>query len=275
MNSHPQKTTQISARGTALVTGASAGIGREFCRQLAARGHDIVAVARRAERLAELAHELTDTYGIRVIPLTVDLAAPGAVAQIMAALTNIDIEILVNNAGYGVPGRYLSSPWLVHARFQRVMIEVVAELCHALLPSMSARGQGSIINVASLAGFLPGTAGHTLYAAAKAWMIRFSESLAFELTPAGVRVCAVCPGFTYSEFHDVTGTRAQVGRLPSWLWMSAAAVVSESLAASAAGRVVYVPGRVNRLIAAVAGRLPLTALHALAQRGSRRFRDTR
>lgn len=260
--------------GIALVTGASAGIGREFCRQLAAGGYDIVAVARRSERLAALARELEQAYGVRVTTLTIDLGEPGAATTILAALAGVEVDVLINSAGYGVPGRYLSSPWPTHARFQRVMIDVVAELSYSLASGMNARQRGTIINVASLAGFLPGSAGHTLYAAVKAWMIRFSESLALESESQGVRVCALCPGFTYSEFHDVTGTRTQLAALPSWLWMSAERVVREGLAASAAGRLIYIPGRINRIIAMLARHLPIVLVQHLSRRESRRFRAT-
>ena len=261
-------------RGIALITGASAGIGLEFCRQLAAAGYAIVAVARRSERLAALARELELAYGARVTTLTIDLGEAGAAAAILKALAGVEIDVLINNAGYGVPGRYLSSPWPTHARFQRVMLDVVAELSHGLVSGMCARQHGTIINVASVAGFLPGSAGHTLYAAVKAWMICFSESLALESEAQGVRVCALCPGFTYSEFHDVTGTRAQLAGLPSWLWMSAERVVREGLAAASAGRMVYIPGRINRVIVMLARVLPRVLLQQISRRQSRRFRAT-
>ena len=157
----------------------------------------------------------------------------------------------------------------------RVHVLAANRLAQAAVQGMVARGSGAIINVASLAGFLPGSAGHTLYAASKAWMIRFSESLALECEADGVRVCALCPGFTYSEFHDVTGTREQLAVLPAWMWMSAERVVREGLAASAAGRLVYIPGRINRAIAAVAACLPRSLVQHLSRRESRRFRDTR
>lgn len=264
----------LTPRRTALVTGASAGIGQVFCRQLAAQGYDIVAVARRAERLVALAQQLETAHGVRVTPLPVDLGEAGAVTAMLTALGEVEIDMLVNNAGYGVPGRYSSSAWQVHERFQRVMVEVVAELSYKLVVPMCARRRGTIINVASLAGLLPGSAGHTLYAASKAWMIRFSESLAFECAGEGVRVCALCPGFTYSEFHDVTATRAQLAALPTWLWMSAERVVEEGLAAAAAGRLVHIPGRINRLLAATSSWLPRTLGQSISRRTSRRFRDT-
>lgn len=260
-------------RPTALVTGASAGIGQAFCRLLAVQGYDVIAVARRSERLAALARELTSAHAIEVLPLAIDLGAPDAAACIVNAVAGRDVDVLINNAGYGVPGRYLAHAWPVHERFQRVMIETVAELSHALVAPMCARGRGTVINVASLAGYLPGSAGHTLYAASKAWMIRFSESLALECEAAGVHVCALCPGFTYSEFHDVIGTRARLASLPRWLWMSAERVAAEGWRAAAAGRLVHIPGRINRVIATLAGALPRAVAHAISRRESRRFRD--
>ena len=141
-----------------------------------------------------------------------------------AALT---IDALVNNAGYGVPGTYLASAWERHAAMLNLMVMAVSELTYRLLPGMIERRYGRIINVASLAGLVPTPAGHTLYAATKAFAIKFSEALAHEGRPHGVHVTAVCPGFTLSEFHDVTGTRAQVSKLPAWMWMDASTVARQ------------------------------------------------
>src|SRR4029077_17259528 len=143
-----------------------------------------------------------------------DLEQPDAPARLCAELEarGLKIDVLVNNAGYGVPGSYLSSSWEVHSRFLQIMVTAVAELTYRLLPGMIDRGYGRVINVASLAGLVPAPAGHTLYAAAKAFLIKFSEALSHEARRHGVFVTAVCPGFTRSEFHDVTGTREKVNR---------------------------------------------------------------
>ncbi|MBI4692542.1 MAG: SDR family oxidoreductase [Gammaproteobacteria bacterium] len=265
-----------SARRTALVTGASAGIGREFAREYARRGCDLVLTARREGRLAALADELAQAHGTRVTILPADLSRPDAPALLAAAVEarGLTIDILVNNAGYGVPGAFASSAWEVHAAFQQVMINAVAELCHRFVPAMKARGAGTIINVASLAGHVPGSAGHTLYGASKAWMIRFTESLAPELAPSGIRVLALCPGFTYSEFHDVSGMRASVSRLPRWLWMDAATVARDGIAAAERGEIVYITGRINRAIALAARLLPRPLVEALIGRHARDFRNT-
>jgi len=272
---HPSKQSTLTGR-VALVTGASAGIGRAYCEYLARAGATVVALARRRERLVRLRDELAAAGDARVVPLVCDLSDGDACDVIKSALDRekLEIDVLVNNAGYGVPGRFLEASWPVHADFAEVMTAIPARLCYELLPTMLRRGSGSILNIASVAGFLPGTAGHTQYAAAKAWLIRFSESLAFEYAGSGIRVCAVCPGFTYSEFHDVTGTRELVAALPAWLWMEAEAVVAGSFAALERGDIVYIPGFVNRIIVGAAALLPRRLRYALVRREARRFRNT-
>jgi len=259
-----------------LVTGASAGIGAAFARALAARGHRLVLTARRVDRLDALAAELARSAPAPVV-LPADLAAPDAVARLVAALGERDLAVdwLVNNAGYGVPGTFDAVDWRTHRDFLRVMVEAPTALAHALLPAMRARGHGRIVNVASLAGFVPGAAGHTLYGAAKAYLIKASQSLALENRDRGVHVCALCPGFTRSEFHDVTGTREAMRRLPDFLWQSAEAVAAEGIAAVEAGRAVHVNGRVNRAIKAAAELAPDRLTSFLAARRSpwRRVRE--
>ena len=223
---------------TALITGASAGIGEAFAAYYAKRGDDVVLVARRAERLAALAESLHAEYGVKTTVITADLADAGAPKEIKAAVDQqrIDVDILVNNAGYGVPLTYLDNKWETHRDMLQVMITAVAELTYLFLPAMRERRNGVVINVASVAGHIPSTAGHTLYGAVKAWMIRFSEALGFELRAQGINVCAVCPGFTYSEFHDVTGTREQVSRMPAYMWMSAEVVAAQGVEAGGTRR---------------------------------------
>jgi short-subunit dehydrogenase len=155
----------------------------------------------------------------------------------------------------------------------QVLVNAPIELCWRLLPMMRERQRGTIINVASLAAFMPGSAGHTLYGAAKAFLLRFSQSLALENEAAGIKVSALCPGFTYSEFHDVTGTRKLVSQLPGWMWMSAEDVVAEGIAAAEAGRAVQVSGRANRMIKALVEVVPQRLANALMRRQSKRFRE--
>ncbi|MCC7413540.1 MAG: SDR family oxidoreductase [Gammaproteobacteria bacterium] len=259
---------------TALITGASAGIGRAFAAEYARRGANVVLTARRTDRLEALARELEHAHGIVARTLAADLAVPGAPAALceFTARQGVDIDVVVNNAGYGLSGTYLSRDWAAQARVLQLMLVAVAELTHRLLPGMRARGYGRVINVASLAGHLPATAGHTLYIPIKAWLLRFSEALALEYGADGVHVCALCPGFTGSEFHDVAGTRAQVARLPGYLWMSAERVAREGVEAVERGQPVHIPGRVNRAIALVMRILPPALARRLMARHGRDFR---
>jgi short-subunit dehydrogenase len=265
--------TERAARW-ALVTGASAGIGEAFARELAARGCNLVLTARRRDRLDALAGELGPRNAIKVECIAADLAEPQAPAQLCAEIARrgIAVDTLVNNAGYGLPGHFHAQPWHAHVQFLQVMVSSPCELVHILLPGMQQRGYGRIINVASLAGLIPGSSGHTLYAASKAFLIKFSQSLALENAARGVNVCAVCPGFTYSEFHDVTGTRKIVSKMPSWMWLTAAEVARQGADAVERGEVVFVTGRVNRVIKSLMKLLPDRITLRLVQRRSKHFR---
>jgi short-subunit dehydrogenase len=258
----------------ALVTGASAGIGEAFARELATRGCNLILTARRRERLDALAGELASRHAIRVECIVADLADPHAPAQLCAEISRrgIVVDTLINNAGYGLPGHFQAQPWQAHAQFLQVMVSAPCELVHKLLPAMQQRGGGRIVNVASLAGHIPGAAGHTLYAASKAFLIKFSQSLALENAQRGVNVCAVCPGFTYSEFHDVTGTRRIVSKMPKWMWLSAAEVARQGIDAVERGDVVRVTGRVNRTIKTLFKLLPDRFALGLVSKRSKDFR---
>jgi short-subunit dehydrogenase len=262
-------------RPLSLITGASAGIGAAFARQLASMNHDLVITARRTDRLESLASELREKNRASVTVLPSDLADPAAPQQLAAEIEKRGLEVdwLINNAGYGVPGALIASPWATHADSLQVLLTAPTELCWRLLPGMRERGYGRIINVASLAGFLPGTAGHTLYAATKSYLIKFSQSLALENRPAGVHVCALCPGFTRSEFHDVTGTREKMNKLPDYMWLSAEEVVRQGVDAVERGAAVHVTGAVNRLIKAVFELMPDRLSLALSAKQSKRYRN--
>lgn len=267
---------QPDHRPRALITGASAGIGAVYARRLAAEGYDLVLTARRLERLQLLAAELESAHSADCMIIQADLADPDAPADICRKLAESGrgVDLLVNNAGYGVPGYYTSEPWEAQRDFLQVMVTAVSELSYRLLPPMQSRGRGGIINVASLAGIVPGSAGHTLYAGVKAFMIKFSEALAMENTGTGIRIQALCPGFTYSEFHDVIGTRDIVSRLPDYMWLTAEEVVRISLEKFRDPRapVVVVPGRVNRFIAMLARKLPYKTTFRMVARRAGQFR---
>jgi uncharacterized protein len=262
---------------TALVTGASAGIGAEFARQLAGHGCALILVARRLERLQQLADEIQAAHGSRCNIIALDLSDPKAGSDLMAQLQQrgLRVDLLINNAGYGLPGHLISQDWSAHAASLQLMLASPTELCRMFLPGMIANGFGRIINVASLAGHVPSSAGHTTYGAIKSYLIRFSESLALEMqqTGAPVKVLALCPGFTYSEFHDVNGARARVNQLPKFMWLDAPTVVSQGLAALERGERMHINGRVNRLIAAVCKYLPTRLANALLNRHANKFRE--
>ena len=274
-NQNPGTRAPKSSR-TVLITGASSGIGEAFAEVFAAEGFDLVITARREERLTAVADRLRRQHASQVEVIAADLSAQDAPARLCneIARRSLVVDVLVNNAGYGVPGTFVASPWTRQGALLQVMVVAPAELTHRLLPGMVDRGYGRIVNVASLAALVPAPAGHTLYAACKIFAVKFSESLSNEVRRSGVHVTALCPGFTRSEFHDVTGTRAAVRELPPWLWMDAAHVAREGFDAVMAGTPVHVTGRVNRTIATLARYLPKPVLVALGRRTARRYRKT-
>jgi short-subunit dehydrogenase len=260
-------------RKLALVTGASAGIGAAFARILASHGYDLALTARRADRIEALAEEVRLRYGVETLTVAADLMEPEAPGQILDHLTALGrtVDALINNAGYGLPGTYGDTRWSDQAAFIQVMVTAPCELAHRVLAGMQQRCFGRVVNVASLAGLIPGAAGHTLYAASKAFLVKFSQSLHLEVAAEGVHVTALCPGFTYSEFHDVNGTRALVGAsTPPWLWLGADEVAAAGYEAVEANRAVCVPGAPNKAIAAVAKAIPDEwALALMASQGAR------
>jgi len=261
-------------RRVVLITGGSSGIGEAFADVFAAAGFDLIITARREDRLHAVQARLQQQHGIRVEVIPADLSLRETPERLCAEIASrgLQVDALVNNAGYGVPGSYVASTWETHAAALQVLVVAVAELTRRLVPGMIDRGYGRIINVASLAGLVPAPAGHTLYAASKAFLIKFSESLAHEVRRHGVYVTAVCPGFTLSEFHDVTGTRAAVSRMPGFMWMSAADVAQQGFAAVMAGEPMIINGRVNRAIATLVRVLPQRLVIGAGRRIGRSYR---
>ena len=259
---------------TALVTGASAGIGACFARTLAARGADVILVARRKEKLHALGQEISEAHGVNASTFAFDLADPHAPAELFAALNakGKQPDILISNAGFGLPGHFTAADWPAHRDFLELMVTSYAHLTRLALPHMQAQGYGRIIHVASLAGLTPGSAGHTMYGASKAFLVSFAQSLAAENAGKGVNVSALCPGFTYSEFHDVNGTRSLVSNLPTYMFMEAAPVVEGALDAVERGHVVYVPGNWNKFVAWLMKALPRPWAAAMVKRQSAQFR---
>jgi short-subunit dehydrogenase len=236
----------------ALITGASSGIGAEFARRLAARGTDLVLVARREDRLVALAGELRERFGIRAETLRADLSDPAGIADVEARIAATGgLDLLINNAGFGTAGKFAEIEPGKPLEMIDVHLTATVRLTRAALPGMIARHRGAVINVSSLAAFFP-MPGSAVYAASKSFLNVFSESLALELRGAGVRVQALCPGFTYTEFHDTAEfARFQRSQVPKWLWMTASDVVSASLEALGRDKVIVLPGWRNRAIGAL------------------------
>jgi short-subunit dehydrogenase len=262
---------QDGAGRTALITGASSGIGAAFAEVFSQHGFDTVLVARRETRLRDLANRLTEKHGITARAIAADLADPGAPAKIQDKLEtdSVTVDALVNNAGYGIAQDFLDTPWEEQARFIQVLATAPAHLTRLFLPGMVERGYGRIINTSSVAALLPGMAGHTLYSGVKSFLVKTSQSLMIELRSTGVEgvhVTSICPGFTHSEYHDVIRTRKFASTLPSFMWMTADEVASQGYEAVMAGKPVYVNGHFNRLVARLARALPDAVFMKTARR---------
>jgi short-subunit dehydrogenase len=258
----------------ALVTGASSGIGAEFARQLAGEKIDLVLVARRADRLEELAAELETSAGIQCHVILRDLSQSGAAEELFAATERQGwvIEWLVNNAGFGTNGFFENLPLERELEEIRLNVESVVALSRLYLPGMLSRRRGRIVNLGSIGSFLPVPYMAT-YGATKAFVLSFSEALANELAGTGVGVLAVCPGATRTEFQQVAGVDENV---PDFSYMSAEAVVRGAIMAAKAGRRLYVPGWMNKVSFAsmkitprrVTARVAATLFHPKSTRGS-------
>ena len=230
---------------TALVTGASAGLGAEFCRQLAPRCDVIIAVARRRERLAALASELADAVAVHCVHA--DLGTIEGVARVMEAMRQQGpVDYLVNNAGFGTFGHFDQLSIESQRSMVSVHIDASITLCRCAIPFMRELGGGTIINVSSLGTFVPGK-GMAVYGATKAFLNYYSLALQAELAGTGIEVQALCPGFTRTEFHEPMAAQGfERDRIPQQMWMTAEAVVAASLAALGSAQVLVVPGTDNR-----------------------------
>ena len=233
--------TAPATRPLAVVTGASAGIGRVFCERLGARGYDLLAVARDQSRLLSSKGELEERYGIEVEVFPADLTNDTDVSLVAARITQSpQLALLVNNAGFGTRGPLVNASPAQQEAMLRLHTVAPMRLAQAALPGLLSKGKGAIINVSSVASFLF-SPYNVNYCATKAYLTSFSEGLAAELVGTGVRVQALCPGFTHSEFHQ--RMELDVDNIPAWMWLSAESVVDASLAALDRGRpVVCIPG---------------------------------
>ncbi|MEO9138423.1 MAG: SDR family oxidoreductase [Jatrophihabitans sp.] len=250
---------------TALVTGATAGLGAEFAAQLAARGHDLVLVARNVVRLDERRDELVAAHGVAVETLPADLVTDEGCAAVAERIARGDIDVLVNNAGMGAYAVFGEAD-LAREEFQLDLnVRAVLRLSHAAVRAMSARGSGRIVNISSVAGFVP-RGGNATYSASKAWVTMFTEALSVQLADSGVTATAICPGFTHTEFHE--RAEADMSHVPARMWLEASDVVREGLADAFAGKPVSVPSRRYQALVTVARTLPRPLLRAvMARRG--------
>lgn len=250
---------------TALVTGASSGLGAEFARQLAARGADLVLVARDRDALERLAGSLRISRGARVEVLVADLVDPAGLDAVAQRLSDPDrpVEVLVNNAGFGLDLDFAANDYADEERHLDLHVRATMRLCHAALQGMLARGHGRIVNVASTAAFLP----RSTYGAVKAWVVSFSRWANAVYRPRGVTVTAVCPGFTHTNFHERLGLAPGREGVPPFLWLDASEVVRDSLRASARGTAVSVPSLRYKLLIAGVRALPAPLAARLAKTG--------
>jgi uncharacterized protein len=247
-------------RPVAMITGPTSGLGAGFARRYATDGYDLVLVARDVERLELLAAELRDEAGAHVEVLPADLAVEADRARVAERLSR-GVRVLVNNAGFGTSGEFWSADLGVLQSQLDVNVTAVMALTHAALPPMLAEGAGTVINVASVAGLLPGR-GST-YSASKAWVIAFSEGLANGLGGTGVGVHALCPGFVRTEFHERAGI--DMAGTPSILWLEVDDVVRDTLAGVAKGQVVIVPGLQYKLLTTGGRMVPRNLVRAMTK----------
>jgi short-subunit dehydrogenase len=231
----------------ALITGASAGLGAEFARQLAAQHYNLVLVARRKEKLEQLAASLREEHGTKVHCISADLSensAPRAIYDELAG-TDLQVDFLVNNAGSSGYDLLEDRDWALHETFFRLMMLSVAELCHLFIPGMRQRGFGRVINIASVAARIPAGGGCN-YGPTKAYLVALSEDLALTLKGSGVNVSALCPGFTHTDFHETAGLMNMKNSTPGFIWYPAEVVVREGLAAVEKAKPVFISGRIYR-----------------------------
>ncbi|MFJ3665535.1 SDR family NAD(P)-dependent oxidoreductase [Streptomyces sp. NPDC090106] len=252
---------------TALITGSTAGIGAAFARRLAADGHNLVLVARDTRRSREQATELHDRHGVEVEVLTADLATDKGIETVASRLGDRRnaVDLLVNNAGFGNKGRYLDVSMADELRMLKVHCEAVLRLTSAATEGMRERGRGGVVNVASVAAFVPrGT-----YGASKAWVVQFTQGAAKDLAGSGVRLMALAPGFVRTEFHERAGMGT--GNIPGWMWLDADKLVASALNDLARGKTLSVPDPRYKALMGVVKVVPRNLLGGITSRTGRKY----
>ncbi|MER6164291.1 SDR family NAD(P)-dependent oxidoreductase [Streptomyces violaceorubidus] len=252
---------------TALITGSTAGLGAAFARRLAADGHDLVLVARDTKRLREQATELHDRHGIEAEVLTADLSTDTGIDAVTARLGDRrnPVDLLINNAGFGNKGRFLDVPMADELTMLKVHCEAVLRLTSAAVEAMRERGRGGVVNVASVAAFVPrGT-----YGASKAWVVQFTQGVAKDLAGSGVRLMALAPGFVRTEFHERAGMGTD--NIPNWMWLDADKVVAAALADLSRGKSVSIPDPRYKALMGAAKLVPRGLLGGITSRTGRKY----
>jgi len=235
---------------TALITGATAGIGKSFAQQLASRGYNLVLVARNQDRLAQLANQLKQEHKVNVDLIIADLSDRKDIGEVACRAAAEDIDLVVNNAGFGIKQNFVGGELSAEENLLEVLVTAVMKVTHAALPGQVKRNRGGVINVSSVAGWLSsGT-----YSAAKAWVTTFSESLATQLKAKNVHVMALCPGYTRTEFHQ--RANMHISTIPNWMWLDVDRVVEKALKDFFANKPVSVPGIQYKFLSFVAQYLP-------------------
>jgi short-subunit dehydrogenase len=256
---------------TALITGSTAGLGAAFARRLAARGHNLVLVARDTERLRTQATELHDRHGIEAEVLTADLATDQGIDAVAARLSDRrnSVDLLVNNAGFGNKGRYLEVPLADELRMLKVHCEAVLRLTSAAVEGMRERHRGGVINVASVAAFVPrGT-----YGASKAWVVQFTQGAARDVAGDGVRLMALCPGFVRTEFHERAGMGTD--NIPGWMWLDADKVVTAALDDLSRGKTLSIPDPRYKALMGLTKLVPRNLIGGVSSSAGRKYGPSR
>jgi uncharacterized protein len=252
---------------TALITGSTAGIGAAFARRLAADGHNLVLVARDTKRLQEQATELHDRHGIEAGVLTADLATDDGIEAVATRVSDRrnPVDLLINNAGFGNKGRFLDVPMADELTMLKVHCEAVLRLTAAATGAMRERGRGGVVNVASVAAFVPrGT-----YGASKAWVVQFTQGAARDLAGSGVRLMALCPGFVRTEFHQRAGMGTD--NIPGWMWLDADKLVAAALGDLARGRSLSIPDPRYKALMGLVKVTPRGLLGPITSRTGRKY----
>ncbi len=233
----------------ALITGASAGLGAEFARQLAAAGYNLVLVARRVDKLEELAAQIHEAHGVDVVVMAADMTDATAPANLRSLVEQqgLQVDYLVNNAGSAGPDLIRTRDWPANENYLRLMMTSNSAMCHEFIPAMVERGFGRVINVASVAGQIT-VNGDYSYGPTKAYLIALSKGLATSFKAEGVNVMALCPGFTHTQFHESEKLSAMKKSTPGFIWYDASVVVREALKAIEKGRTEYTSGRLYRVL---------------------------